>query len=279
MRLPIRLEVVLTPARVVAIGAPTCHAKPTREQIATYSDRCKAERQRMDLVAQFRADFAGLNLSGMDLRGVHTIRMETNLTGVDFLPSAHQGTLFRPEGKPVLNLRRPKDVTADDQRAQLDLMAKLNGAHLRDRPGAPDLSARIESFELAYRMPGEAADLLDLSKETATTRKMYGLDDAKARSFGTKCLTARRLIERGVRFVQVYSDGEWDAHSDLAGNHSGHCAATDVPIDGLLTDLKARGLLDSTLVIWGGEFGRMPVSQGNGGRDHNPQGFLVLCHS
>ena len=154
-----------------------------------------------------------------------------------------------------------------------------DGAHLRDRPGAPDLSARIESFELAYRMPGEAADLLDLSKETATTRKMYGLDDAKARSFGTKCLTARRLIERGVRFVQVYSDGEWDAHSDLAGNHSGHCAATDVPIDGLLTDLKARGLLDSTLVIWGGEFGRMPVSQGNGGRDHNPQGFLVLCHS
>ena len=192
-----------------------------------------------------------------------------------FLPSTHQGTLFRPEGNPVLNLRRTKDVTAEDQRAQLDLMAKLNSAHLRDRPGEPDLSARIESFELAYRMQGEAADLLDLSKETATTRKIYGLDDAKARSFGTKCLTARRLIERGVRFVQVYSDGEWDAHSDLAGNHSGHCAATDVPIDGLLTDLKARGLLDSTLVIWGGEFGRMPVSQGNGGRDHNPHGFLA----
>jgi hypothetical protein len=192
-----------------------------------------------------------------------------------FLPSTHQGTLFRPEGNPVLNLRRPLDVTADDQRAQLDLMAKLNGTHLRDHPGEPDLSARIESFVLAYRMQGEAADLLDLSKETARTRKIYGLDDAKANSFGTKCLTARRLIERGVRFVQVYSDGEWDAHSDLAGNHTGHCAATDTPIDGLLTDLKARGLLDSTLVIWGGEFGRMPISQGNGGRDHNPHGFLA----
>src|SRR5262249_27075825 len=159
-----------------------------------------------------------------------------------------------------------KNVTADDQRAQLDLMARLNGEHLRDRPGEPDLSARIESFELAYRMQAAATDLIDLSKETAATRAMYGLDDPKARSLVTKCLTGRRLIERGVRFVQVYSDGEWDAHADLAGNHSGHCAATDVPIDGLLTDLKRRGLLDSTLVIWGGEFGRMPVSQGNGGR-------------
>jgi len=192
-----------------------------------------------------------------------------------FLPPARQGTLFRPEGNPVLNLRRPQDLSASDQRAQLDLMAKLNGGHLRDHPGEPDLSARIESFELAYRMQGEAADLLDLSGETAATRRMYGLDEGRSKSFGTKCLTARRLVERGVRFVQVYSDGEWDAHSDLLGNHTGHCQATDTPIDGLLTDLKSRGLLDSTLVIWGGEFGRMPVSQGNGGRDHNPHGFLA----
>ncbi len=191
-----------------------------------------------------------------------------------FLPAAHQGTLFRPEGNPVLNLRRPAAVTAADQRAQLDLMARLNADHLRSRPGEPDLTARIESFELAYRMQAEAADLLDLAKEPAATRTMYGIDDARSRSFGTKCLHARRLVERGVRFVQVYSDGEWDAHSDLRGNHTQHCAATDVPIDGLLTDLKRRGLLDSTLVIWGGEFGRMPVSQGNGGRDHNPHGFL-----
>jgi hypothetical protein len=192
-----------------------------------------------------------------------------------FLPAAHQGTLFRPEGNPVLNLRRPQDVSAGDQRAQLDLMAKLNGEHLRSHTWEPDLTARIESFELAYRMQSEAAELLDLANESAATRAMYGLDDPKSRSFGRKCLTARRLIERGVRFVQVYSDGEWDAHSDLAANHTGHCAATDVPIDGLLTDLKRRGLLDSTLVVWGGEFGRMPVSQGKGGRDHNPHGFLT----
>jgi hypothetical protein len=192
-----------------------------------------------------------------------------------FLPTSYQGTLFRPEGNPVLNLRRPKEVAAKDQRAQLNLMAKLNGGHLRDHAGEPDLSARIESFELAYRMRAETTELIDLSKETAATRAMYGLDDLKARSFGTKCLTARRLVERGVRFVQVYSDGEWDAHADLAGNHSGHCAATDAPIDALLTDLKRRGLLDSTVVLWGGEFGRMPVSQGNGGRNHNPHGFLV----
>src|SRR5205814_2875658 len=113
------------------------------------------------------------------------------------------------------------------------------------------------------------------SNETSATRAMYGLNDAQARSFGRKCLLARRLVERGVRFVQVYSDGEWDAHSDLAGNHTGHCAATDVPIHGLLHDLKRRGLFDSTLVIWGGEFGRMPVSQGSNGRDHNPKGFIT----
>ena len=117
---------------------------------------------------------------------------------------------------------------------------------------------------------------MDFSRESAETREPVrpGRQPA-SRSFGRKCLMARRLVERGVRFVQVYSDGEWDAHSDLAGNHSGHCAATDVPIHGLLTDLKRRGLLDSTLVIWGGEFGRMPVSQGSNGRDHNPKGFLV----
>jgi hypothetical protein len=192
-----------------------------------------------------------------------------------FLPSTYQGTLFRSQGSPILNLRPPKSVSGEDQRAQLDLLAKLNGEHLSNHGGEPDLSARIDTFELAYRMQMEAADLVNFANESAETKALYGLDDGPSRSFGGKCLTARRLIERGVRFVQVYSDGEWDAHADLAGNHTGHCAATDVPIHGLLTDLKRRGLFDSTLVIWGGEFGRMPVSQGANGRDHNPKGFLV----
>jgi hypothetical protein len=192
-----------------------------------------------------------------------------------FLPTTYQGTLFRSQGSPILNLHRPRDVAAEDQRAQLDLLAKLNGQHLTTHEGEPDLTARIESFELAYRMQLEASNLADFSRESQQTHQLYGLDQAASRSFGGKCLLARRLVERGVRFVQVYSDGEWDAHSDLAGNHAGHCAATDVPIHGLLTDLKRRGLFDSTLVIWGGEFGRMPVSQGGNGRDHNPRGFLV----
>jgi uncharacterized protein DUF1501 len=192
-----------------------------------------------------------------------------------FLPTTYQGTLFRSQGSPILNLNRPRDVADEDQRAQLDLLAGLNRKHLGQHAGEPDLSARIETFELAYRMQMEATDLVDFSREPAETRRLYGLEESRSRSFGQKCLLARRLVERGVRFVQVYSDGEWDAHSDLPGNHTGHCAATDVPIHGLLTDLKRRGLLDSTLVIWGGEFGRMPVSQGSNGRDHNPKGFLV----
>jgi uncharacterized protein (DUF1501 family) len=158
----------------------------------------------------------------------------------------------------------------------LDLLAALNREHLAARAGEADLAARIESFELAYRMQIEALGLNDFSQETAETQSLYGLDDGAAKVFGAKCLMARRLVERGVRFVQVYSDGDsWDAHADLAGNHAGHCVATDRPIHGLLTDLRRRGLLDSTLVIWGSEFGRMPVSQGAGGRDHNPRGFLV----
>ncbi|HQX49016.1 MAG TPA: DUF1501 domain-containing protein [Planctomycetaceae bacterium] len=190
-----------------------------------------------------------------------------------FLPTTYQGTLFRPEGTPVINLTRPKDVARDDQRRQLDLLAQLNARHLDKHPGEAELQGRIDSFELAYRMQMEATDLVDFSSETADTRKMYGVDEKETRSYGSKCLMARRLVERGVRFVQVYSDGEWDAHSDVNGNHRGHCRATDKPIDALLTDLKRSGLINSTLVIWGGEFGRMPVSQGNGGRDHNPNGF------
>ena len=192
-----------------------------------------------------------------------------------FLPTSYQGTLFRSQGPPILNLTQPKGVTREHQRAQLDLLAKLNSEHLAQHEGEPDLLARINSFELAYRMQMEASDLADFSKESKDTLALYGIDKEVSKNIGTKCLMARRLIERGVRFVQVYSDGEWDAHGDLKGNHTQHCASTDMPIHGLLTDLKRRGLWDSTLVIWGGEFGRMPVSQGNGGRDHNPHGFIA----
>src|SRR5439155_25088763 len=151
--------------------------------------------------------------------------------------------------------------TPEDQRAQIDLMNELNAGHLKDHEGEPDLLARIQSFELAFRMQAEATGLVDFSEEPESTRALYGIDKEVSRSFGSKCLMARRLVERGVRFIQVYSDGEWDAHSNLTANHTGHCAATDQPIHGLLTDLRQRGLLDDTLVIWGGEFGRMPVSQ------------------
>lgn len=215
------------------------------------------------------------NLPGYVVLGnTHGAKGGPHNWGAGFLPTTYQGTLFRPSGTPLLNLERQPGVTQQDQRAQLDLMSRLNDEHLRRHEGEADLLARIQSFELAYRMQTEATNVVDLSRETKETHAMYGIDRPESRSFGSKCLMARRLIENGVRFVQVYSDGEWDAHSNLTKNHTEHCAATDVPIDGLLTDLKQRGLLDDTLVIWGGEFGRMPVSQRGDGRDHNPNGFL-----
>lgn len=194
--------------------------------------------------------------------------------GSGFLPTTYQGTLFRSQGTPILNLNRQPRVTENDQRAQLDLMAKLNDEHLARHAADVEFADRMQSFELAFRMQTEAREVVDLSKESPATHAMYGIDNPESRSYGSKCLMARRLIESGVRFVQVYSDGEWDAHSDLEKNHIHHCKATDVPVAGLLTDLETRGLLDSTLVIWGGEFGRMPISQNGNGRDHNPNGFL-----
>ncbi len=223
----------------------------------------------------------GLGSENQDLPGYVVLGNNQGIKGgplnwhAGFLPSAFQGTLFRPDGNPILNLSRPRDVTRDDQRRQLDLLARLNDEHLKSHPGESELLGRIQSFELAYRMQSEAVSLIDFATETEATRKSYGLDRQETKSYGSKCLLARRLVESGVRFVQVYSDGEWDAHSNLTGNHTGHCLATDVPIAGLLTDLKQRGLMDSTLVIWGGEFGRMPVSQGKDGRDHNPHGFMA----
>jgi hypothetical protein len=195
--------------------------------------------------------------------------------GSGFLPSSHQGTLFRAAGTPILNLERPKEVTPERQRAMLDAAAALNGSHLSAHAGDPDLEARIESFEMAYRMQASAKELVDFRGESEETRKLYGLDVDKSRAFGEKCLLARRLVERGVRFIQAYINDEWDAHDNIKNNHDARCAETDVPIAGLLRDLKRRGLLDTTLVIWGGEFGRMPVSEKSQGRDHNPNGFVM----
>lgn len=198
--------------------------------------------------------------------------------GAGFLPSVYQGTGFKPQGDPIENLKRPQEMNESLQRAQLDLLAKLNRTY---NPTEVELQARIESFELAYRMQVAAPEALDINKETKQTHKLYGLDNPKATHFAKQCLMARRLVERGVRFVQIYSGGmendlSWDGHNNIAKNHAGFAAETDQPIAGLLEDLKNRGLLDSTLVIWGGEFGRLPIVQkGNAGRDHNPHAFTV----
>ncbi len=201
--------------------------------------------------------------------------------GAGFLPGEHQGVPLRATGSPILNLALPEGQTAERQRAQLDLLAELNGRHAQARPGQGALEARIASYELAWRMQTAAPDAIETAGESEETRRLYGLDRDVTRFFGTQCLIARRLVERGVRFVQLYSGGghqqeSWDAHFGLKPNHDLHCAETDVPMAGLLIDLERRGLLDQTLVVWGGEFGRMPMSQGNnGGRDHNPDGFLM----
>jgi hypothetical protein len=195
--------------------------------------------------------------------------------GSGFLPSSYQGTSFRSGGAPILNLDRPRDVSPDRQRRMLDLSARLNREHAEQHPGESDLLARIQNYELAYRMQAEATEAVDFAAEPEHTRRLYGLDDPVTRPYGEKCLLARRLVERGVRFVQVYCNDEWDAHNNLADNHGKRCRETDRPVAALLTDLKRRGLLDSTLVVWGGEFGRMPISEKGDGRDHNPYGFLV----
>ena len=194
-----------------------------------------------------------------------------------FLPASYQGTLFRASGDPIVDLRPPSSVTPEQQRARLDLLAKLNELDMQQRPENADLAARISSYELAFRMQGCAPEALDVTKESDATRKLYGLDDNITEPFGRQCLMARRLVEHGVRFVQLFHGGmgnqnvdTWDAHGDVKANHAQHAAESDRPIAGLLTDLKSRGLLDSTLVVWHGEFGRMPISQRGVGRDHNP---------
>ena len=201
--------------------------------------------------------------------------------GAGFLPSVYQGTWLRPKGDPIDNLHRPGEMSPKHQRSQLDLLARLNRQHLEQNPSELELAARIESFELAYRMQMAAPEALEINAEPNSIAKLYGLGEKKCAHFAKQCLIARRLVERGVRFVQIYSGGmenerSWDGHKDIVKNHGGFAAETDTPIAGLLTDLEQRGLLESTLVIWGGEFGRLPlVQKGGTGRDHNPHAFTV----
>jgi hypothetical protein len=205
--------------------------------------------------------------------------------GAGFLPGIYQGTALNGQGPPIDNLVRRADMSPLQQRRQLDLMNQLNQQHLAMHPGDAELAARIESFELAYRMQMQAPDVLNLGNEPAAVRSMYGVENPRCSHFARQCLMARRLVERGVRFVQIYSGGEenersWDGHTNIAANHRQFAGETDQPIGALLADLKQRGLLSETLVIWGGEFGRLPVVQrarnGNQtGRDHNPHAFTT----
>lgn len=194
-----------------------------------------------------------------------------------FLPATYQGTLLRNQGAPILDLVPPESIGDNQQRARLDLLKTLNEHFSADKAEDTELEARINAYELAYRMQAAGPEAVDLTEETEATKKLYGMDSEDTAKFGTNCLMARRLVERGVRFVELYSGSGsgWDAHSNIEGNHSKLCHASDAPIAGLLTDLKARGLLDETLVVWGGEFGRTPFNEKGDGRDHNPWGFTM----
>ena len=194
-----------------------------------------------------------------------------------FLPATYQGTQFRVGNTPILNLQPPASISKLQQRAKIDYLQALNQHFARTRQEDFDLKARIAAYELAYRMQAAAPEAVDLSKESESTKALYGMDQEISQAFGRNCLLARRLVERGVRFVQLYcgSGSQWDAHTDIEGNHKKMCALSDRPIAGLLTDLKQRGLLDSTLVLWGGEFGRTPMNEKTKGRDHNPYGFSM----
>lgn len=199
-----------------------------------------------------------------------------------YMPASYQGTIFRTQGAPILDLKAREGVSRPLQRDLLDALNEQNQQHAHMRGGHSDLVSRIASYELAYKMQEHAPEAVDIQSETEATHKLYGLDQPRTRDFGTKCLMARRLVERGVRFIQVYSGGahnddNWDAHSDLQKNHDYHAGNTDLPVAALLKDLKQRDLLKETLVIWGGEFGRQPTAEyaEGTGRDHNAYGFTM----
>ncbi len=203
--------------------------------------------------------------------------------GSGYLPAAYQGTVFRSTGDPILDLNPPsKHMTPEQQRARLDHIGWLNQEHAQKYPGDTELAARIASYELAYRMQGCAPQAVDLSDESESTKKLYGMDHETTEPFGKQCLLARRLVERGVRFIQLYSGAlrqqnidTWDAHGNIVENHTLHAGEVDKPIAGLITDLKQRGMLEDTLVVWHSEFGRMPISQRGVGRDHNPGAMAI----
>ncbi|CAN5892225.1 DUF1501 domain-containing protein [soil metagenome] len=199
-----------------------------------------------------------------------------------YMPATYQGTILRSQGDPIIDLSRPEGMTDGMQRRLLDTLHEYNTEHQAARIDNTDLAARISSYELAYKMQMAAPEATDLSAEPAETQSLYGLDDPKTENFGRRCLLARRMVERGVRFVQIYAGGahnddNWDAHNDLEQNHNYHAGRTDKPIAGLIQDLKRRGLLESTLIIWGGEFGRQPTAEyeKGTGRDHNAYGFTM----
>ncbi len=197
--------------------------------------------------------------------------------GNGYLPASYQGTTMRPGKNPILNLRPQPEISPQQQVRALDLLRTLNRHHLQQRDFDGQLAARVESYELAYRMQATAPELVDIGRETAETLQLYGIGEKETNEFGVRCLLARRMVEAGVRFVQLYSGDTngWDAHNNVEKNHGTYCRRTDKPVAGLLTDLRRRGLLDDTLVIWGGEFGRMPMSEQGTGRDHNPWGYSV----
>ena len=199
-----------------------------------------------------------------------------------FLPGVYQGTHLQPKGEPIPNLKPPKEMDDQLQRHQLDFLRAVNELHAEQREAERELSARIESYELAYRMQSAAPEALDVNRESAETLALYGVGDQRCDHFAKQCLIARRMVERGVRFVQIYSGGmenqrSWDGHNDIQGNHSQFAGETDRPVAALLDDLARRGLLDETLVIWCGEFGRLPIAQkaAKPGRDHNPHCFTA----
>jgi hypothetical protein len=228
--------------------------------------------------AMYGLGSASENLPGYVVMRDGPLKAGPTTYGNGFLPAVYSATELRTSGAPILYLDKPDTISGGDQRRILDFSQQLNRQYLASQNEDSNLSARIAAYELAYRMQSAAPEAVDLSKEPDSVKSLYGLDNDVTRPFGTQCLNARRLVERGVRFVQLYHGGGgdgWDTHGANDAKHLRNGEQIDKPIAGLIMDLKARGLLDSTLIIWGGEFGRTPTSEGSDGRDHSPYGYSV----